>query len=63
MSAIDFMPYWIVGSVIVVSLLCPLFMGPQGFIATAGVLPFAIAYLIFDRMLRRREAEQGGGAH
>ena len=62
MSSIDFMPYWIVGSVIVVSLLCPLFLGAQGFIATAAVLPFAIAYLFLDRALRRREAE-GGGAH
>jgi hypothetical protein len=57
------MPYWIVASVIVVSLLCPLFLGVQGFIATAAVLPFAIAYLIFDRALRRREAEGGGAAH
>ena len=63
MSAIDFMPYWIVGSVILVSLLCPLFLGLQGFIATAAVLPFAIAYLFVDRSLRRREAEEGGGAH
>ncbi len=57
------MPYWIVASVIVVSLLCPLFLGVQGFIATAAVLPFAIAYLLFDRALRRREAEGGGAAH
>ena len=57
MSSIDFIPYWIVGSVILVSLLCPLFLGLQGFIATAAVLPFAIAYLLVDRRLRRREAE------
>ena len=63
MSSIDFMPYWIVGSVILVSLLCPLFLGAQGLLATAGVLPFAIVYLLVDRRLRRREAEQGGGAH
>ena len=61
MSAIDFMPYWIIGIVILASLLCPLFLGAQGFIATAGVLPFAIAYLFVDRALRRREAEQGAG--
>ena len=59
MSAIDFMPYWIVGSVIAISLLCPLFLGAQGFIATAAVLPFAIAYLLVDRSLRRREAQEG----
>jgi hypothetical protein len=63
MNAIDFMPYWIAGSVIAVSLVCPLFLGAQGFIATATVLPLAIAYLVLDRVLRRREAEQGGGAH
>jgi hypothetical protein len=57
MSAIDFMPYWIVGIVILASLLCPLFLGAQGFVATAGVLPFAIAYLVVDRRLQRREAE------
>jgi len=61
MNAIDFLPYWIVGIVIAISLLCPLFLGPQGFIATAGVLPLAIAYLFVDRALRRREAE--GRAH
>ena len=57
MSTIDFLPYWIVGTVIVVSLLCPLFLGAQGFIATAGVLPFAIAYVLIDRAMRRREAD------
>ncbi len=62
MSAIDFMPYWIVAAAIAASLLCPLFIGAQGFIVTAAVLPFAIAYLLFDRALKRREAE-GGGAH
>ena len=56
------MPYWIVGAVILLSLLCPLLIGAQGFIATAAVLPFAIAYLLLDRTLRRREAE-GGAAH
>ncbi|HEX2086964.1 MAG TPA: hypothetical protein VHF89_14885 [Solirubrobacteraceae bacterium] len=55
MSAIDFMPYWIVGSVIVLSLLCPVFLGAQGLVATAAVLPFAVAYLLLDRSLRRRE--------
>jgi hypothetical protein len=59
MNAMDFIPYWIVGSVILVSLLCPLFLGAQGFIATAGVLPFAIAYLVVDRRLQRREAAEG----
>ena len=62
MTTLDFMPYWIVGAVILVSLLCPLFLGLQGFVATAAVLPFAIAYLLLDRALRRREAE-GGSAH
>ncbi|HEX8084074.1 MAG TPA: hypothetical protein VF529_07255 [Solirubrobacteraceae bacterium] len=57
MSSLDFMPYWIVGCVILISLLCPLFLGAQGFIATAAVLPFALAYVVLDRSLRRREAE------
>ena len=61
MTTLDFLPYWIVGSVILVSLLCPLFLGVQGFIATAGVLPLAIAYLFVDRALRRREAK--GASH
>ncbi len=55
MSSIDFMPYWIVASVIVLSLLCPVFLGAQGFVATAAVLPFALAYLVLDRALKRRE--------
>jgi hypothetical protein len=57
MTTLDFIPYWITGTVIVVSLLCPLFLGAQGWIATAAVLPFAIAYLLLDRVLRKREAE------
>ncbi|HEX8121668.1 MAG TPA: hypothetical protein VF549_10445 [Solirubrobacteraceae bacterium] len=63
MTTLDFIPYWITGIVIVTSLLCPLFLGAQGFIATAAVLPFAIAYLLLDRVLRRREAEGSGAAH
>ena len=62
MSSIDFLPYSIIGTVILMSLLCPVFLGAQGFIATAAVLPFAIAYLFVDRALKRREAE-GGGSH
>ncbi len=63
MTAIDLMPYSIAATAVLASLLCPLFIGLQGFIVTAAVLPFAIAYLVFDRALKRREAEQGGGAH
>jgi len=54
MKAIDFMPYTVVAGVLLVSLAAPLFIGGDGWIVPLIVLPFAIAYLVFDAMRRRR---------
>ena len=60
MKAIDFMPYTIVAGVLLVSLAAPLFVGGDGWVVPLIVLPFAIAYLVFD-VLRKRRAAGGGG--
>ena len=59
MKAIDFMPYTVVAGVLLVSLAAPLFIGGDGWIVPIIVLPFAVAYVVFD-FLRKRRA--GGAA-
>jgi uncharacterized membrane protein YoaK (UPF0700 family) len=61
MSGIDFMPYSLVGGVILASLLAPAFLGADGWIAPLAVLPFAIVYLLIDRRLKQREREGASG--
>ncbi len=63
MSALDLIPYSLVGGVILASLLAPAFLGTDGWIAPLAVLPFAILYLLVDRRLKRAEAEGGGSGH
>ena len=55
MSAPNFMAYAIVGGVILVSLLTPLFIGSDGWIVPVITLLFAIPYLLYDRKLARSE--------
>ena len=57
MKAIDFMPYTIVAGVLLVSLLAPLFIGADGWVVPLVVLPFALAYLAFDVLRKRRTGD------
>jgi hypothetical protein len=54
MKAIDFMPYTVVAGVLLVSLAAPLFIGSEGWVVPLIVLPFALAYLVFDAMRKKR---------
>ena len=63
MSALDFIPYSLVGGVILASLLAPAFLGADGWIAPLAVLPFAIVYLLIDRRLKHAEREGGASGH
>jgi hypothetical protein len=54
MKAIDFMPYTVVAGVLLVSLAAPLFIGGDGWVVPLVVLPFALAYLAFDVLRKRR---------
>ena len=63
MSALDLIPYSLVGGVILASLLAPAFLGTDGWIAPLAVLPFAIVYLLIDRRLRLKEREGGASGH
>ncbi len=60
MKAIDFMPYAVVVGVLLVSLAAPLFIGGDGWIVPIIVLPFALGYLVFDAMRRKRSRAAGG---
>ena len=51
------MPYSIVGGTVLASFLAPLFMGWDVWYVPLIVLPFGIAYLLFDRTLKGREDE------
>ena len=61
MKAIDFMPYTIVAGVLLVSLVAPLFIGPDGWVVPLVVLPFAVAYLVFDFLRKKRSSDAGDG--
>ena len=62
LSAPSYMAYVIVGGVVLLSLLAPLFVGPEAWVTPVAVIPFALFYLAYDRVLRRRE-EQGDFSH
>ena len=62
MKAIDFIPYTIVAGVLLVSLTAPLFIGSDGWVVPLVVLPFALAYLAFD-FLRKRRAVGASDEH
>ena len=57
MSGLDYMPYTIVGGTVLASFLAPAFMGWDVWYVPLIVLPFGIAYLLFDRTLKGREDE------
>ena len=49
------MAYVIIGGVVAISLLAPLFAGGDAWIVPVAVLPFALLYALYDRELLRRE--------
>jgi hypothetical protein len=57
MSPPSWMAYAIVGGVLIVSLIVPLIVGADGWVVPIIVLPFGIAYLVFDRRLKERRPE------
>ena len=57
MKAIDFMPYTVVAGVLLVALAAPLFIGGDGWVVPLVVFPFAVAYLVFDFLRKRRSSE------
>lgn len=61
MKAIDFMPYTVVAGVMLVSLAAPLFIGSDGWVVPLIVLPFGLAYLVFDFLRKRRSGEASDG--
>ena len=62
MTAPSYMAYVIIGGVVLISLLAPLFVGAEGWVVPLAVLPFAIFYALYDRTLRARE-ERGELSH
>jgi hypothetical protein len=61
MSVPTALAYWIVGGVLLASLLAPALLGAEGWAAPLAVALIAVPYLIFDRRLARAEERQGGG--
>ena len=56
------MAYVIIGGVVLMSFLAPLFVGWDAWFVPLAVLPFAAVYAAFDRQLRLRE-ERGELSH
>ncbi len=56
MSAPSYMAYVIIGGVVLLALLAPLFVGADAWIVPVAVIPFAVVYALYDRSLARREA-------
>ena len=63
MNPPTYMAYVIIGGVVLMSLLAPLFVGPEAWITPIAVIPFALFYAAYDRMLRQREERGEQGAH
>ena len=55
------MAYVIIGGVLLISLLAPLFIGGDAWVVPVAVLPFALMYGLYDRELLRRERAGEGG--
>ena len=62
MTAPSYMAYVIIGGVVLMSLLAPLFVGWDAWFVPLAVLPFAVLYALYDRELRQRE-ERGDFSH
>ncbi len=62
MTAPTALAYWIIGGVLLASLIAPAIIGSDGWIVPIATLPFCLVYAAIDRKLRVSESE-GGGAH
>ncbi len=56
MTPPSYMAYVIIGGVVLLSLLAPLFVGADAIVVPFAVLPFAAIYALYDRQLAKREA-------
>jgi hypothetical protein len=56
MTAPSALAYWIIGGVLLASLIAPLIIGKDGWIVPLVVLPFALIYAVLDRRMRSRES-------
>jgi len=63
MNPPSYMAYVIIGGVVLVALLAPLFVGAEGWVVPVAVLPFALVYALYDRRLARREEAGELGGH
>ena len=63
MTAPTALAYWIIGGVLVASLLAPAIIGADGWIVPLVVLPFGLIYAAYDKRLRDKEAAGEAGAH
>jgi hypothetical protein len=62
MTTPSYMAYLIIGGVVLMSFLAPVFVGWDAWFVPLAVLPFAALYALYDRQLARRE-ESGGLGH
>ena len=57
MTAPSALAYWIIGGVLLASLVAPLIIGRDGWIVPLVVLPFALIYAVVDRRMRSRHGD------
>ena len=62
MNPPNYMAYVIIGGVVLMAFLAPLFVGWDAWFVPLAVLPFAALYALYDRELARRE-ERGELGH
>ncbi len=55
MTPPSYMAYVIIGGVVLLALLAPLFVGLDAIVVPIAVIPFAIFYALYDRSLARKE--------
>ena len=55
MTAPSYIAYVIIGGVVLLSFLAPLFVGWDAWFVPLAVLPFALLYGLYDRDLAKRE--------
>lgn len=59
MSGIDILPYALFAAVVVASIVAIVLAGTQAWVVPAIALPFALAYVLYDRRLKLRERDRG----
>ncbi len=53
------MPYALFATVVLASLVALALVGLQAWVVAAVAIPFAIAYLLFDRRMKARQEREG----